>query len=87
LNPRRPGVEAKKEKRSDFLDEVSLAAHSYMLLAVIRARIGNPVPEDIRRRIHAERDFTRMEHWAVDLHHVSSTNSARCSIRSKTSCA
>lgn len=63
-------MEGRKPKSCDFLDEVSLAAHSYMLLAVIRARIGTPVPDDIRRRIHAEQAFTRMEHWAVDIHNV-----------------
>ena len=81
LNPRldlwRAALEGWQVKTSPYLEDVAREAQSKLLTAVIGARIGPAIPDDIRHRIESERDFARVVRWTTDLYRISSFDELR----------
>ena len=89
LNPRsdlwRTALEGWQMKTSPFLDEivrettqeVEGRSGRQMLFAVIGSRLGKSIPDEIRRRISAEKDFARMIRWTESMGNISSFQKLR----------
>ncbi len=89
LNPRpdlwQAALEGWQMKTSPFLDEIAREATQandgrrgrQMVMAMISARLGASIPEDIRKRITTEQDFDRMLQWSLAIPNLSSFDDLR----------
>ena len=85
LNPRpdlwQAALEGWQMKTSPFLDEIAREAQGrggrQMVTAMICARLGTSIPEDIRKRITSEKDFDRMLRWNLAIPDLSSFDDLR----------